>query len=60
MSKIRIEAFTLYDYDEQQWKPWGTGASERIIERPPVKTTGIRMVFNDYREYPTLNDLIIN
>ena len=27
MSKIRIEAFTLYYYDEQQWKPWGTGAS---------------------------------
>lgn len=59
----RIEAFTVYYYHNQQWKKWGEGGMvgyQRILELAKVTTTGVRIVFKEYREYPTIGKIRIN
>lgn len=59
----RIEKFTIYYCQNQRWEKWGEGGMvgyQRILELPPVLTTGVRIVFKEYRGYPTLKKVNIN
>ncbi|MHC5269485.1 alpha-L-fucosidase [Enterococcus sp. LJL98] len=59
----RIEAFSVYYYHNHQWKKWLTGGMvgyQRILEGEPITTTGVRVVFHAYREYPTLRKINLN
>ena len=59
----RIEAFIVYYYHNHQWKKWGEGGMvgyQRILELPRITTTGVRIVFKEYREYPTILKLVMN
>lgn len=59
----RIEGFTVYYNQNQQWEKWGTGKMvgyQHILELPPILTTGVRIVFEAYREYPTITKINLN
>lgn len=59
----RIEAFTVYYYHNHQWKKWGEGGIvgyKKILELPTVETTGVKIVFQAYREFPTIQQININ
>ena len=59
----RIEAFSVYYYHNHQWKKWGEGGLvgyKKILELPTVQTKGIKIVFQTYREFPTIKKLNLN